>query len=706
MQLFSDSIIKLWNGWEVRVLILLSLLLQIILIIFGPWRKFSTRIWTRILIWSAYLAADWVATVALGNLASNQGDFESEDDPSPNPNPNNVLQAFWAPFLLLHLGGPDTITAYSLEDNELWLRHFLGLVVQVAVAFYVFLRSWSTTVLTFIAIPMFITGIIKYGERTFVLRSSSMEHFKNSLPLHPDACQDLDMFNEEGRDQSKELVAATSDRTNPKNHHLALAYFLFRRFQFLFAGRTITTHDWSMSYSIVRHKEPQDAFKLIEYELGFMYDVLYTKSVVVYSRWGLFLRCISFFSSVSSLILFSITTDVHAYPLMNVIVTFLLLVIAVLLEIYAFIVLSFSDWTKLWLIKRRTTQHNRVSETLVNHFWRFSTSCSRSFLTSSKRWSRSIGQYNLVSYCLKDTQPVCIGVSKLPFIGELLEKHRCLTWEDVTGDLQTKIFNYLKDRVDELEQHQKSSSLPYVQVRDEFLVERGLRALKRSSCYNVDQIRWTIRYAEFDTTLLHWHIATDLCYHRYLHDSLDGDTSKLDPKCKISKCLSDYMLYLLIFRSSMVPRFVGEIRYKDTCETVMGFFKKKKKEEEEEDHKKAFNGRKALLRDLRMKETYNSNRSESEDLSVLFDGCQLARDLIKISESSSSFSSSSSDYRSSEEEMWEVISEVWVEMLVYAAHNCAWKEHAQLLMKGGELLTHVYLLMTHFCLTKQYVKRP
>ncbi|KAH7532366.1 hypothetical protein FEM48_Zijuj04G0012200 [Ziziphus jujuba var. spinosa] len=39
--------------------------------------------------------------------------------------------AFWASFLLLHLGGPDTITAFSLEDNDLWLRHLFGLLQQL-----------------------------------------------------------------------------------------------------------------------------------------------------------------------------------------------------------------------------------------------------------------------------------------------------------------------------------------------------------------------------------------------------------------------------------------------------------------------------------------------------------------------------------------------------------------------------------------------
>jgi hypothetical protein len=51
---------------------------------------------------------------------------------------------------------------------------------------------------------------------------------------------------------------------------------------------------------------------------------------------------------------------------------------------------------------------------------------------------------------------------------------------------------------------------------------------------------------------------------------------------------------------------------------------------------------------------------------------------------------------------WEMIEEVWVEMLAYAAAHCPWKEHTQQLRRGGELLTHVSLLMLHLGLTAQY----
>ncbi|XLR09708.1 hypothetical protein S83_037646 [Arachis hypogaea] len=178
MEIFPEHVRHLWNEWELRGLVLLSLTWQVVLIICGSWRKRARGGFIRFVVWVTYLSADWLATVSLGTLANNQGDASTQDR-------NHALQTIWAPFLLLHLGGPDTITAYALEDNTLWLRHLLGLLVQVSVAFYIYLRSWSTTALTFIAIAVFVSGIIKYAERTWVLRSASAEQLEESLLSAP-----------------------------------------------------------------------------------------------------------------------------------------------------------------------------------------------------------------------------------------------------------------------------------------------------------------------------------------------------------------------------------------------------------------------------------------------------------------------------------------------------------------------------------------
>ncbi|KAK3206189.1 hypothetical protein Dsin_020235 [Dipteronia sinensis] len=253
---------------------------------------------------------------------------------------SDSLQAFWAPFLLLPLGGPDTITAYSLEDNELWLKLFLGLIVQVGVAFYVFLTFWSSNAFTFLAIPVFITGIVKYEERTWALWSTSSQRFKDPLRLSLKRLsfhRCIELFEYE-TDYNHNLVM--KEGINIADRNLVQAFYSYKSLAYIIANQIFYDYR-NYNYIIINGKSAEDAFKLVAIELGLMYDVLYTKAAIVYSRFGIQLRCITLISSVSALVLFSIIINVHSYPLMDIIVTYLLLAGAVLLDIYAFVVFFF-----------------------------------------------------------------------------------------------------------------------------------------------------------------------------------------------------------------------------------------------------------------------------------------------------------------------------------------------------------------------------
>ena len=107
MQLPIPNIVKeLWNAWNLRSCILLSLWLQTILVLFAFLRKRTRSKLVHGLIWFAYLLADWIAPVAIGLISKSEGvDCDGKD-----------LMAFWALFLLLHLGGPDTLTSFALES--------------------------------------------------------------------------------------------------------------------------------------------------------------------------------------------------------------------------------------------------------------------------------------------------------------------------------------------------------------------------------------------------------------------------------------------------------------------------------------------------------------------------------------------------------------------------------------------------------------
>ncbi|KAH7565569.1 hypothetical protein JRO89_XS09G0228800 [Xanthoceras sorbifolium] len=527
------------------------------------------------------------------------------------------------------LGGPDTITAYALEDNELWLRHLLGLVVQVGVAFYVFLLS------------------------------SSAEHFRDSLSSSPDPCQEfVAVVEQDKRGQSSEgldegptrFTVVVKDDIAPKDHNLVQAYF---------------------------YKGAAVAFKIVAIELGFMYDVFYTKAAIVYSQF--------------------------------------------------------------------------ISD-------------SAPLLSSCKRWSGSI------------------------------DKHFHLNWEDVNiSNLQKTIFKFLKHHDDSLNDLRGAESKL---LREIILTQRGNFTLRSRTWYAGDYYNsWCTVGIEFVDSLVIWHIATDLLYYDDLDGIDSGDVSKLDPKCKVSKYLSDYMLYLLVFCPFMLLQGFSVVRYKEACDEAISLFKQESPADIFNESRACKDLLKMLISDsapllssckrwsgsidlynlykflleegdvsivgpkckvnkylsdymlhllvfcpfmlpqgfgvIRYKEACDEAISlfKQESPADIFNESRVCKDLLK------KYPQSIQDVPSPEEMLmsgnesllkygcmlsrqlceltdmfgrrkWKIISDaVWVEMLAYAADNCGWKEHTQQLRNGGEFLTHVYLLMAHFGFSRQYTGR-
>ncbi|KAG5538819.1 hypothetical protein RHGRI_019389 [Rhododendron griersonianum] len=48
--------------------------------------------------------------------------------------------SFWAPFLLLHLGGPDNVTSLSAEENNMWLQQLIRMISQIGSTIVNFIR--------------------------------------------------------------------------------------------------------------------------------------------------------------------------------------------------------------------------------------------------------------------------------------------------------------------------------------------------------------------------------------------------------------------------------------------------------------------------------------------------------------------------------------------------------------------------------------
>jgi len=264
------SFVKLFNEFEIQLLVLLSFTLQLFLFFAGNLRRsYSSRL-LRLSLWAAYLGADLAAVNALGYLSRHEQ--------------TQQLVFFWAPFLLIHLGGQDTITAFAMEDDNLWLRHLLNLVTQVALALYVFWKSIGShnVELLISGTFAFVAGVIKCGERTWSLKLGSLKSIESSAANR----------------YRKELTEGTASDVAP---FVGAALKSMPSVLDVFSNRTLLDLQPELLKTI---DDCDQMIRMVRLQLGMMYDVLYTKALVLRSRTGVILRCMSETSIIVAFALF------------------------------------------------------------------------------------------------------------------------------------------------------------------------------------------------------------------------------------------------------------------------------------------------------------------------------------------------------------------------------------------------------------------
>ena len=658
---------KIWDAWDLRVCIMGSLLLQIFLIFFAPLRQRWKNTLLRVLLWSAYLLADWVAAVAIGIITKSQGDvghLEGNDD----------LFALWASFLLVHLGGPDSITSFSLEDNELWIRHLFGLILQVLSASYSLYLTLPKNNLWLPTVLVFIGGIIKFAERTQALYLASLDNFGSAVLPEPNPGPD---YEEAAATYSSAIRQSSEDQTTRDGSTsvkraenglittssgggyfselklLEVAYARFESFKGLIVGYLVSTKDRESSRIYFLKDNAISAFRLIEDELSFMYQVLHTKAVVVHCTTGYILRAISSICVIAAAVIFFLLKK-HInveFGEFEIKITYALFIGAIVLDIVSIFKIVFSDWI---LMHRR---HRRWLGKLVP-----------SVISGRSRWCGSISQYNMISYCLdkKRSWKIVDKIAGQFRATEILDTMRIMrdsTSETVPNYLKEFIFNELR---------RKSSEANTLNAAIEACQQRGDSALLQNSL-SYAKLKWSVSEFQYGESLLVWHLATELCQQHPEDKSSYGEDGK-----RVSKLISDYMFYLLVKKTTMLAPVLGNwhVVFQDTCAEAKRYLKKHELEKDFE----------VYLKTVSVKTKFRAAAVKGiTSKSVFFDACILAQQL-----------------RLEACGRWNVISKVWVELLSYAAINCRSVVHAQQLSKGGELLTFTWLLMNHLGLGTQF----
>ncbi|KAF8088206.1 hypothetical protein N665_0549s0016 [Sinapis alba] len=764
VEVIPKQIKDVWDSWNIRGMIILSLTLQTTLIFFSPLRKRTSNKFLILLLWSSYLLADLSANFAVALIAKNQGK-DSKDDDLPQ---NKKLVALWAPFLLIHLGGPDTITAFSLEDNALWTRHFLWLVFQALAGVYVVVYSLPN-VLWVIILLLFIAGTCKYLERTIALYLASSDKFRDSMwetstsgfdYTEETKNQDVDsmlaseMYMKKNRGQLKPLKLISYDRPLTDLEILQHAFLFFKNFKSLMVNNIFSMSLRGETKAFFSSRQDEEALRIIESELSLIYEGLYTKGAVLHSLIGLVSRSISLGTLLSAFIIYHYrhSNKIKDFHKADVVITYTLFLVGIALDVVSLHMLVVSDWTAAILSTLKDDPDEKYSrkDRILNWIlglkrpkWKMQR-CRREghhenvlntpFLY--RRWSGSIKMFNFIAYSMKaaDTEKIHNPRSRtwqyiihtwfcdlhhqmiilspgetlvaryvitpfkifvgymlrvpyvIVFLGDCLVNvlgikdllHeirlvRCVHSEPLTGNLLCSIFSELRIRSRILDAMKNTTTT-------KSSARRGW-----TSSYTQVQIadhETLLRYitdVDYDHSLLIWHIATELCYQEEPSTKDKCGQNEYDANRVISKMLSDYMMYLFIMQPKLMSGVagIGKIRFRDTLAEAERFYKKMS----------IRNSRSVKLASVKILSVDTSIEPRdvkgSQSKSVLFEASSLAKELQRLEKDLG-------------EDMWTIISKVWLEFLFHAASHCDGKTRLELLSKGGEFINFVWLLMAHF----------
>uniref|UniRef100_A0ACD5XMF2 Uncharacterized protein n=1 Tax=Avena sativa TaxID=4498 RepID=A0ACD5XMF2_AVESA len=632
------ALLQLWNEWEIRLLVLFSFTLQVFLFFAGSFRRRNTNTVVRLSIWFAYLGADFVAIYALGFLSRQPDSTTSSREKTHH---QHQLAFFWAPFLLVHLGGQDTITAFAIEDNNLWLRHLLNLIAHVALASYVFWKStggWHNLEVLVPGIFLFVSGIIRYGERTWALKCGSLKNTEGLVAEAKDHIQPAGVGLNRDDDACYMGVVRFALRSAP----------VVRNF---FAGCNLVQFMATNVDQMCMFGELGGRQLLLKIEIDMMYDDTYSKAMVLRKRAGIILRCISQVSFVVAFVLFLVLLgNKKKFSTADIAVTYVLFIGGFLVEVCATALVVMSPWTWGWLEARKYRKLARVS-------W-FLLSKNLGRLEKRMLWPNSMGQYSIVSYMglelswlsrrvtwlvRKMASMVGAGKERLLWISNLMDS-KCI-------EIDREILESVALCVDGLHSElSDGSSRQWPNLRPVLTKMQSLSM------------------ADFGLVLVFTHALTEVHLRSTYYEEKkktaagpDDDTQEEDASSSlVGMCrkLSNYMLYLLVSHPEMLP-VTGSV------DTTLEFFVRKVIEYEDGGGK----------------------------VDIMRGTCKLLEDQIGLHAVQPS------------KETLEEIRDFWLRLLLYAAGKSRGDTHAARLAGGGELLTFAWLLMAHLEIGDSWLRR-
>uniref|UniRef100_A0A0E0DAH6 DUF4220 domain-containing protein n=1 Tax=Oryza meridionalis TaxID=40149 RepID=A0A0E0DAH6_9ORYZ len=625
----TNAVVQFYYAWAIEAAVISSFILQLFLILFaGIRRRHASRGVFRGIIWVPYQLAVFTTTFGLGHLSI-----------SSRPPDRQQLVALWAPLLLLHVGGPDSITAYAIDDNRLWKRQVFKFLPQVFSTSSVLYKTFSAAggPMFPAAWLMFAVGVAKYGERVWALYQGNLSTIRKAV--------DGDVG---GQNQEQEQPEVEMDGDGSPRDILLCAHSQFKVCKGALVDSSSEFVDSSeFGNMVVSNKWEWDKrWAVFQMEVSLLYDIMYTKSGVIHTWHGYFLRVFSPLATAAALLLFHLSAalDSHSHAVrVDVSITYALLAGAILLDIASLVSAAGSGWAYAFL-------HNLLQ-----------------FCTSSPR-QQSMKKHT--------GRTVVIPPDVMELVFDELERV-ILRMEDMekiksgvprSGDDAEPSGETMQSGSKTRASKQGTSATNSIGL---IKAEKGLHAVAELNLEDKDR-KYLQRYIrdEIQESILIWHIATDV-YLRTREGSKRHDTTFV----RAIKLLSNYLMFLMVEHPTMVPGIDLRKYYTQTYKKLSTNYAGNANDDLDR-----------LAKILAQDETVNPVLKQNDEKEVLRGNAlwlatKLALKLAKIKK-----------FAKTKVDMETFLFYMWVELLLYVSHRCSRESHAKKLSEGGELTTIVWLM--------------
>ncbi|VAH40912.1 unnamed protein product [Triticum turgidum subsp. durum] len=510
------------------------------------------------------------------------------------------------------------------------------------------------------AILIFGLGVAKYGERTCALWFANFSRLRSSLKVLP-----------RDKHHQKFYTEHQHGYDNSNAELLQLAHSLFHICKRGIVDSVMMVDPDSLSeldsldnttiQGLMKDRERM--WTVMEMELSLMYDILYTK-------------------------LSGKDGDSQA----DVVVTYTLLVVALVLETKSLVGALGSSWVFAFLCATRCNWLRHAALCSGRWHWlrqrlgslRRSWPGKAIITRNSRRWSGTMGQHNMLQFRtgeMDSTGHQLGSLFKMVGLSESFER-RYYSW---TVEVPEKV----KERAQKVDDIVSTGDINTMGMLRYNWGKMALSEKKYPGLY-MELEDW--HGVDFHESIISWHIATDLILAAGQpsgHDAADG-------RVEAVRALSNYMMFLLVDRPDMLPGLPQNWLYKKTCTNLDDLCK----ERLVGSRGNIFTALKRLFGPRHHRRCLNPSKLEKELAGIILElpheenfnyyetpRLMYARKIARI-------------LRRRDEDAVVVLLDVWTDFMAYAANRCSREAHARNLNSGGELTTVLWLMIEHLRLIK------